>query len=184
LPIGRDKVRPNWPIDIVVEEMFREFVVKKHGVYTCGLLGQEANKAYLAYMKSFLKSKGITAASLEKDRAHTHIKIERKSEQEANAKIVGLRDMIVRYLIERRGIKQQPKIRVGHSMLREAICGVTGLADHRSIKSRITLLESSRLISKEADMEFKLYEIITGYKAKEQEEEDDHKAKPPRGVVG
>jgi hypothetical protein len=58
MPIGKDKVRPHWPIDITTEELFREFVVKKHGNYAKGMFGQEANKALIAYMRPFLRSRG------------------------------------------------------------------------------------------------------------------------------
>lgn len=163
MPIGRNKIRPDWPIDITTEEIFREFVVRKHGTYTRGLLGQEANKAYLAYMRPYLKSKGITAASLGKNMAHAHIKtIETDKSSEQKAKAIELRNKIVRYLIERLGIEEQPRIRVGLAKLKETLCGVTGVTDYRAIKSRITLLESSGLIS-QSDPEFKIYEIISGY---------------------
>lgn len=160
MPIGRNKIRPNWPIDIAIEEIFREFVVRKHGTYTKGLLGQESNKAYLAYILPYLKSKGITAADLGKTIAHTRIKTDKTSQQKEQA--IELRDMIVKYLIEQFGIEKQPKIRVGLAKLKEAICGVTGVKDYRSIRSRLILLESSRLIS-QPDPEFKIYEIISGY---------------------
>jgi hypothetical protein len=117
---------------------------------------------------------------------HTHIKTKIKTdkvnEQKTIAMAIDLRDAIVRNLIEHKGFEPQPKIRVALVMLRDAISGVTGVIDKRSIKSRITLLESNRLISRDPDPKYALYEIVTGYKV--EEEEDDHTAKPPSGVVG
>jgi hypothetical protein len=157
MPIGKDKIRPDWPIDITTEEQFREFVVKKHGTYAKGLLGHEANKAYLAYMRPYLKFKGTTVTESGNTLARTHIKIDKTSQQKQKA--VELRDMIVRYLIDRLRYEEQPRIKVGHTILKGAICAVTGIKDHRAIRSRLTLLESSGLIS-QYDSEFKIYEII------------------------
>jgi hypothetical protein len=176
MPVGKNKIRPDWPIDIETEELFREFVVKKHGTYARGLLGLEANKAYLSYMRLFLKSKGITASKAGKITAHAHTKFDDKTSQQ---QAVNLRDMIVRFLIDRLRYEEQPKIRVGFATLKAAICGVTGIKDHRAIKSRLTLLESCGLIS-QCDFEFKIFEIISGPDSSL----DGHMAKPPRGVVG
>jgi hypothetical protein len=127
-------------------------------------------------MRLFTKSKGITASKAEKTTSHAHTKFDDKTSQQ---QAVILRDKIVRFLIERLRYEEQPKISVGLATLKAAICGVTGIKDHRAIKSRLTLLESCGLIS-QCDFEFKIFEIISGYDASS----DDHMAKPPRGVVG
>jgi hypothetical protein len=82
MPIGKDKVRPHWPIDITTEELFREFVVKKHGNYAKGMFGQEANKALIAYMRPFLRSRGNDSLETKNQQAHTHDKVDNLRSQQ------------------------------------------------------------------------------------------------------
>jgi hypothetical protein len=182
MPIGKDKIRPDWPIDITTEELFREFVVKKHGKYAKGMFGQEANKAYLAYMRPFLKSKGITVLEAENQQTRTRININKNKTSQREA--LELRDLIASYRIDRNRIEplrvseSQYKIRVGLAALKGAIVMATGIKDYRSIKSSLSLLETSGLISN-YDFPYKNYEIIVSDSTT-----DGHTAGPPRGVTG
>jgi hypothetical protein len=190
MPVGKDKIRPAWPIDITTEELFREFVVKKHGIYAKGMFGEEANKAYLSYMRPFLKLRGIHRSSFQNQEAHTHAHDANVEKSRGQLRAQELRNRIVSLLINRKGIepsqtaqesKSQQKTRVGLHMLKEAIVTVEGVRDQRAINSRLTLLESGGLI-KNPDPQYKIYEILIGNSSDSMV--NGHMAGPPRGVTG
>jgi hypothetical protein len=190
MPVGKDKVRPAWPIDITTEELFREFVVKKHGIYAKGMFGEEANKAYLSYMRPFLKLRGISPPKSENRKAHAHAYNPNAENSRSQQRAQELCNRIVSLLMDRNGIEpsqvsqvseSQCKIRVGHNMLKGAIVTVEGIRDHRAINNRLTLLESSGLI-KNTDPEYRIYEVLISDSS--DSSLNGHMAGHPRGVTG
>jgi hypothetical protein len=190
MPVRKDKIRPAWPIDITTEELFREFVVKKHGIYAKGMFGEEANKAYLSYMGSFLKSRHISSLKSENRTAHTHAHSVNLENLRSQQRAQELPSRIVSLLIDRNGIEpsqisqvsgSQYKIRVGHHMLKGAIVAVEGIRDQRAINNRLTLLESNGLI-KNQDPQYKIYEVLISDSS--DSTLNGRIAGPPRGVTG
>lgn len=150
MPIGKDKVRPNWPIDITTEELFRQFVVRKHGIYANGMLGHESNRALLAYMHVSLKPR----------EAHAHVKTEYRGLAKTNRKAQELFEKILSHLVTNDGITLQPNSKIGHQKLKGAISAIEQVRDKRSIDSFLLLLEAGGLI-KNSDPHYKIY-TVTG----------------------
>lgn len=170
------KRKPQWPVWDSTEEKFRQFVARKYGFVEKGLLGYELNRAMREYVRKHSRSMG---PRMENPPARTHVKVDKTSQQYA----LELRDRIVMYLIEKCNFEPQPKIRVGLATLKAAICAVEGIRDYRAIKSRLTLLDSSRLIS-QYDWVALNYEITCNSTSNDFPQTNGHMAGPPRGVTG